>query len=195
MKSLPRLFAVLAALLIGMLYVFPLWQITLDAPQFPEGVNMYIHIDKIGGDSPGTLQNINILNHYIGMAKIVPESIPELQYFPYVVAGLILFSLVAAMVNKPRLYLTFTIVFAILAVLGIYDFYTWMYEYGHNLEPTAPIKVPGQSYQPPLLGTKMILNFKVSSFPAVGGISMGIALFSSALAWFFCRKALKKTRP
>lgn len=189
MKSPARIFAVTAALLIAMLYVFPLWQITLDAPQFPEGVNMYIHINKIGGDSPGTLQNINILNHYIGMAMIEPESIPELQYFPYVVAGLILFTLVAAAINKPALYLTFFIVFAILAILGIYDFYTWMYDYGHNLDPTAPIKVPGQSYQPPLFGTKMILNFQTSSYPALGGISMGIALLMSFLAWFFCRKA------
>ena len=39
------------------------------------------------------------------------------------------------------------------------DFYLWEYEYGHNLDPTAPIQVPGMSYQPPLIGYKMLLNF------------------------------------
>ena len=38
---------------------------------------MYIWVNKIGGESKSTLQNINILNHYVGMKKIDPESIPE----------------------------------------------------------------------------------------------------------------------
>lgn len=34
------------------LFVFPMWQIILYAPQYPDGVEMHIYIDKIGGSSP-----------------------------------------------------------------------------------------------------------------------------------------------
>lgn len=188
MRSLPRILAVVSVIALMMLFFFPLWQVTLNAPQFPEGITMEIWINKIGGNSPNILQNINILNHYVGMQKIEPDSIPELQFFPYVVIGLSLMGLIAALVNKPWLYLTWGIVFLLLAVAGIYDFYLWEYDYGHNLDPKAPIKVPGQSYQPPLIGTKMILNFEASSYPATGGIFMGLALVLSALAYWFSRK-------
>lgn len=188
MKTLPRILSVLAALAILVLFFAPLWRVTLVAPQYPDGVTMYIWINQITGDSPGTLQNINILNHYVGMQKIEPDSIPELQYFPIIVGFLSFFALLGAWVNRPWYYLTFAMVFIILSGLGIYDFYLWEYNYGHNLDPMAPIKVPGQSYQPPLIGSKMLLNFKADSWPAIGGVFMGISLVLSSAAWWFSRK-------
>lgn len=190
MKSkLPVVLSVVAVLLLSMLYFFPLWEVTLIAPQYPDGVTMYIWIYQITGDTPGTLQNINILNHYVGMKMIEPDSIPELTYFPYVVAGLIATGLISAFVNNPKIYLLWAIVFGVLAVLGIYDFYLWEYDYGHDLSPTAPIKVPGMSYQPPLFGEKYLLNFLAKSYPGVGGIAMGVSLF---LVFLATRLAFKK---
>ena len=52
---------------------------------------------------------------------------------------------------------------------ALVDFYMWGYDYGHNLDPTAPIVVPGMSYQPPLIGTKQLLNFTAFSGPDIGG--------------------------
>jgi uncharacterized membrane protein len=152
---------------------------------------MYIWINKITGDSPGTLQNINILNHYVGMKHIEPDSIPELTYFPWVVGALGLLGLIAAFVNKSGLYLAWAVVFLVLAALGIYDFYLWEYDYGHNLSPTAPIKVPGMSYQPPLFGSKMLLNFNAISYPGTGGIFMGISMFLAFVAWWIRRKTAR----
>ncbi|QNR25246.1 hypothetical protein [Croceimicrobium hydrocarbonivorans] len=182
MKSAPRILAFIATACLLMLFFFPLWRITLIAPQYPDGVTMYIWIHQITGTSPGTLQNINILNHYVGMKMIEPNSIPELSYFPWVVGGLGLMGFLAGIINRSKFYLSWASVFLILAILGIYDFYLWEYDYGHNLSPTAPIKVPGQSYQPPLFGSKMLLNFNAISYPATGGIFMGIALILSILA-------------
>lgn len=190
MKSkLPVVLSVVAVLLLSMLYFFPLWEVTLIAPQYPDGVTMYIWIYQITGDTPGTLQNINILNHYVGMKMIEPDSIPELTYFPYVVAGLMATGLISAFVNNPKIYLLWAIVFGVLAVLGIYDFYLWEYDYGHDLSPTAPIKVPGMSYQPPLFGEKYLLNFLAKSYPGVGGVAMGVSLF---LVFLATRLAFKK---
>lgn len=187
----PTSLSILAVICLSMLFFFPLWEVTLIAPQYPDGVTMYIWINQITGDSPGTLQNVNILNHYVGMKAIEPDSIPELTYFPYVVAGLITFGLFAAIANRPKLYLYWFVIFGVLAVLGIYDFYLWEYDYGHDLSPTAPIKVPGMSYQPPLFGEKYLLNFLAKSYPGTGGIAMGLGLFASGLA---ALKAIRRKR-
>lgn len=181
---------VAAALALMALFVFPMWRITLIAPQYPDGVTLYIWINKLSGDGPGTLQNVNILNHYVGMKKIDPDSIPELKYFPYVIMGLVGAALLAAFIDRPFVYLTWLILFIILALLGIYDFYLWEYDYGHDLSPTAPIKIPGASFQPPLLGTKMILNFIAQSYPHTGGYLAGLAVPLTLGAWWFRKKQL-----
>lgn len=171
------------------LFVFPMWRISLYAPQYPDGVSMYIYINKIGGKTPGTLQNVNILNHYVGMKYIEPDAIPELQYFPYIIMGLAALGLGAVAADKRQLYLGWLILFAVLAILGLYDFYLWEYDYGHNLSDTAPIKIPGASFQPPVFGRKVILNFVADSFPHTGGILAACGGVLAGLAWWFKRKS------
>lgn len=180
-----------AASLIG-LFFFPIWRITLEAPQFPEGLYMYIWINQITGSSEFVLQNINILNHYIGMQKIEPDSIPELKYFPYIVIGMIILGLGAMILNRKKLFLTWFILLSVLCLLGLYDFYLWEYDYGHNLDPQAPIKVPGMTYQPPLFGEKKLLNFNAKSYPASGFWFLMGGLLFSFLAYFTKLKLSKK---
>lgn len=188
MKSRSKILSVVAALLPLLLFVFPLWRITLTAPQYPDGVSMFIWINKITGDTPSTLQNINILNHYVGMKYIEPDSIPELTYFPYVVIGLVVLGLIASLSGKSKLVLVWSILFLILSALAVYDFYLWMYDYGHNLSDTAPIKIPGMAYQPPLFGTKMLLNFKADSYPELGGYVMGLSIILGFTSYYFSKK-------
>ena len=189
MKS--RIFQSIAAICLLLLFLFPLWRITLEAPQYPEGISMYIWINKITGDTPSTLQNINILNHYIGMQFIEPDSIPELKYFPYVAIGMALLGLVGVLINRKQYYLAWAVIMLVLAGLGVYDFYLWEYDYGHNLSPDAPIKIPGMVYQPPLIGSKMLLNFNAISMPHVGGYALGGAVLFGFLAFFFVKKEKK----
>lgn len=151
------------------LFFFPLWQITLEAPQYPGGITMYIWINQITGDNEFTLQNINILNHYIGMKYIEPDSIPELKYFPFVIGGLAVLELIAVILKNRWFYFGIGVLVFVMCLLGLYDFYLWEYDYGHNLDPHAPIKIPGMVYQPPLIGSKMLLNFNAISLPAIGG--------------------------
>jgi copper chaperone NosL len=184
MKAIPRILMIVGVASLLMLFLFPMWRITLFAPQYPDGVTMYIWINQITGETPGTLQNINILNHYVGMKYIEPDSIPELVYFPYIIMALAALGLLAAILNKAWGYLLWVILFVILAALGLYDFYLWEYDYGHNLSPTAPIKIPGASFQPPLFGTKDILNFVAQSYPHTGGYFAGLAAALAAGAWW-----------
>lgn len=188
MRFLPKILFILGSVFLLGTFLSPIWRITLEAPQYPKGITMYIWINKLGGDEPGTLQNINILNHYVGMQMIEQESIPELKYFPKIVIGMALLGIVFGLVNNKKLWLTWGIILIILGVLGIYDFYLWEYDYGHNLADDAPIKVPGQAYQPPLFGSKMLLNFNAISYPYYGSIFIGIPLILSFVAFFLKRK-------
>lgn len=177
----------MAALGLMALFIFPMWRITLIAPQYPNGVNMHIWINKIGGDTPSTLQNINILNHYIGMKYIEPETIPELQYFPYIVLSMVALGIVLALRGKATGYLFWTLLLVALCAAGLYDFYLWEYDYGHNLSDTAPIKIPGMVYQPPLFGEQYLLNFLAKSYPHIGGYFVGASILLGSLAFVFKR--------
>lgn len=174
-----RILMAAAALMLVGIYLFPIWSISMDAPQYPEGIGMNIWVNTIEGKSPHDLQNINGLNHYIGMKEIIPGSIPELKIMPYLFGFMMVAGLAVAAFGRRRLVLVWLILFMLLAVAGLVDFYLWEYDYGHNLNPNAAIKIPGMSYQPPLIGTKQLLNMRTTSVPHVGFyfalVSMGLA--------------------
>jgi len=167
-----RIALAVGSLLLLLAFVFPLWKITLEAPQYPEGIGMYIRINDVTGVKEHDLKNINGLNDYIGMQEIHPETIPELKIMPFVVLGLIALGLIAAAVGKRWLGWVWVAVFAIAIVVGLIDFWLWEYDYGHNLNPKAAISIPGMSYQPPIIGSKKLLNFTAHSWPALGGWAM-----------------------
>jgi copper chaperone NosL len=191
MKEKSRLLMGFAALMLIFLFFFPIWKISLIAPQYPQGISMYIWINKITGETPGTLQNINILNHYVGMKLIEPDSIPELGYFQFIIIGMGVLALFFAWLDRKPLYLAWTILFVILGTLAIFDFYLWEYDYGHNLSPTAPIKVPGMAYQPPLFGKKTLLNFVAYSYPSFGSLFFGLSIVFGFIAFWLSKKKIK----
>ncbi len=164
-----RLLLALAALALTATYVLPLWHIALQAPQYPEGLGLYISIDGIAGQGAHDLQSLNGLNHYIGMHKIVPEEIPELRFLPIAIGVLAALGLAAAAVGRRWALNTYAVLLSAGALAGLADFWWWEYRYGHELDPTAAIKVPGMTYQPPLLGAKQMLNINAHSWPASGG--------------------------
>lgn len=190
MKGSSRIALAIASLALGLLFILPLWHIGLTAPQYPEGLGLYISIDRISGEQPQDLNSINGLNHYIGMKRITPEDIPELRLMPYLVLGLIALGLLVALTGKRGLLYGYLTVFTLGALAGLADFYRWGYDYGHNLDPEAIIKIPGMSYQPPLIGSKQLLNFSATSWPASGGwIAIGVLLLATTLCVLERRRA------
>lgn len=170
MSILSRILILGSALLLSLTYYFPLWEIALEAPQYPEGLGIEIWINQMQGQNPGDIAKINNLNHYIGMKTIHPESIKELTVMPWIMPGLMLFGIIVAITGKRRLLLFWLAVFVVIAVAGLVDYYLWGYDYGHNLDMNnAIIKVPGMTYQPPLIGSKKLLNFTAYSWPGVAG--------------------------
>jgi hypothetical protein len=78
-----RLLLALAALLLCRSFVLPLWSIRIVAPQYNDGLGMFIGLRDIWGHTQHDIQNINILNHYIGMKPIVPAEVDVLQVMPW----------------------------------------------------------------------------------------------------------------
>ena len=159
----------ISAIAILGVFVFPLWKISLHAPQYPQGLGLEIWVDRVEGATPHDLQNINGLNHYIGMKTIQPEAIPELRYMKFFAAGLSLLGVAAALSGQRWALLVWTATAVVLAGVGMVDFYNWEYDYGHDLNPDAAIKIPGMSYQPPIIGTRQLLNFTTTAYPGMGG--------------------------
>jgi hypothetical protein len=190
MKKISKILILIISLAMIIVYFVPVWEITLDAPQYPEGLELYIWINNINGD----LSTINSLNHYIGMKMIEPDSITELKIMPYLLGFLIVTGILISVLNKRNLFFFWVIVFIIMGIAGGIDFYLWEYDYGHNLSPNAIIKVPGMSYQPPLIGSKDLLNFNANSWPALGGIVLiGSGIVSVLLMFYELKYNKKKT--
>lgn len=166
-----RILLVISALALLTTFFFPLWDIAIFAPQYPEGLYLKIWLNKISGD----LNNINILNHYVGMKVIAPTDIPELVFFPKLVMGLLVTGIFCIIVPRIWAVLIHLLGFSAFSLFALYDFWKWEFEYGHNLSPDAPIKVPGMTYQPPLFGTETLLNITIYSYPAFGGWMMMIS--------------------
>ncbi|MFN3874036.1 MAG: hypothetical protein ACK4R9_13635 [Ignavibacterium sp.] len=178
----------LSSLILIGVYFFPLWNINLEAPQYPEGLGLRIWVNQITGFKENDLQNINGLNHYIGMKPIVPDDIPELKIMPFAIGFMIAFGLFNAFKGNRKTVYIWIILFLILGATGLYDFYIWEYNYGHNLDPNAPIKVPGMTYQPPLIGSKQLLNINAISLPSVSSYLILISIVLALVALIIDKK-------
>jgi copper chaperone NosL len=185
MRPASRLLQALAAILLAPAFLLPLWSIRMVAPQYGDGLGMFIGLRDIWGHRPHDIQNINILNHYIGMMPIEPERVEVLRIMPWAVLFLIGSGLLVALIGKRMLAYGWLASFAALGSAGLYEFYRWQHMYGHNLDPMAPIKVPGMTYQPPFIGSKTLLNITASSYPSWGTlfIALSFALAVTALFW------------
>jgi copper chaperone NosL len=179
LTKIERLIVAIASLSLIAVYFVPIWRIDLFAPQYPEGLTMKIWINDIKGQ----IDIINGLNHYIGMRKISVAMFPEFDFLIYIVGFYILLGLAVAVIGNRKILFWYLVFTAFGGLFAIYDYYRWGFEYGHNLDDTAPIKVPGLSYQPPLLGHKRLLNFDAYSLPDIGGWIVIIAATVMFLVW------------
>jgi hypothetical protein len=199
MKRAGIIMIVGSLLLLG-LFVFPMWNIRLGAPQYPEPLGIDIHVNGLQGESEFDLQNIDGLNHYIGMKVLPkPDEMWEFSVFPMVVWIMVGLGVIIGILGylgkvSPVFFLGWFVMMVILGALGIYDFNLWLIDYGSDLDPNAILKLVNEDgtpmvYNPPLIGHKKLLNFDAYSYPRAGGILLGIGIFLSLVAFYLGRKA------
>lgn len=179
---LGRILFVISGILIFAILFFPMWQIQLTAPQYPEGLVLLIFPNKLGGN----VDIINGLNHYIGMKSLHAGDFYEFTILPYIICFFSLLFIISGLSGKRKLINLSFILFLCFGIIAMVDFWKWEYNYGHTLNPDAAIIVPGMSYQPPLIGFKQLLNFGAYSIPDIGGwIFVGVGMI---LLFVVCRE-------
>jgi len=184
-----------AGLLLAAAFAFPLWGIQLRAPQYPEGLGLLIRVSTVTGARPTDLNNINELNHYIGMRAIDPDAIGVLRVMPWVLGALAVLALMVALLGRRRLLVAWLATFGVAALAGLAEFWLWEYDYGHHLDTEhAIITVPGMTYQPPIIGARQLLNFTAISWPATGGVLIGLALLAGVAALVISLRATRAAR-
>ena len=204
MKKASIIMVIGSLLLLG-LFKFPLWNIMLGAPQYPEPLGMNIHLNGIQGVEEFDLQNIDGLNHYIGM-KTIPkaEEMWEFSVFPKVIIAMVILGVIIGLLGyfekvSYKFFIGWFIVMSVLGIMGMYDFNSWLTEYGSDLDPRAILKLSNpdgspMSYKPPLFGHQKLLNFDVTSLPHIGGYFMFVGMSLTIVAFWLGRKAsLKQT--
>jgi copper chaperone NosL len=165
-----------------------LWTIRFFAPQYPYGLELHVYTYTIGGGNDGKdLPEINTLNHYVGMRKLDPAEFADLDFLPFAVGALVLLTLRVAAIGDVRALVDLAVLTGYFGVFSLGRFAYMLYTYGHHLDPHAPIQMAG--FTPPVIGTKAIANFSVSSYPALGTVLItlfGITVVLLAL-WHLAR--------
>lgn len=193
-----KILMTVGSLLLLLLFMFPLWNITLEAPQYPTPLGMDIYINKFEDMHPHDIKNINLMNHYVGM-KFIPETIPEFKIFPPVIIVMVILGVFIGLKANYKWYLRWLVLMTLLGIAGMYDFYLWEYNYGHDLDPKAIMKFTNpdgsiMGFQPPLFGTKDILNFRAHSYPRLGAYGMFLGMLLTFIAYLLGKKATKKVK-
>ncbi len=146
--------ALAAAVLLGLSIFLPLWQLKLVAPQYPNG----LYLTAYGYRMEGDIEEINRLNHYIGMKPIEPDSVWELKLFLVAMPVLIALTAAAAVLARRRLHRN--LVRAILWTPPLFflaDLQYWLYNFGHDLDPRAALRM--EPFTPKVVGPTRVMNF------------------------------------
>lgn len=183
---LPSVVLVAAAVILFISIFFPYWKITLFAPQYPQGLEASMYVNRLSGD----VSEIDGLNHYIGMKPLGEAAVLERTLSVFIIIGIALLIAGAVYVHSPvALFLCIPAVFYPLFFLA--DLYFWMRTFGTNLNPHAPLSNAVKPFVPPIIGIGHIAQFKTTAVWETG-LYMSIAASVLILIGLYLhRKAYK----
>lgn len=182
----PRALLAAAAVLLVAIYLVPLWNLTMFAPQYPDGLTLDIYSYKLEGGNHGQdIKEINVLNHYIGMRDLAAEDFTEFKWLPFAVGIIGLLYLRAAVLGTVGHVLDVLVLNTYFSAFALWSFGYKLYRYGHDLLPTAAVKV--DPFMPPMFGYKQLANFEVYSYPAAASYALAVSallvIVAAVLAW------------
>lgn len=197
MTEVRRFLPLSAAALFVAALAFPMWRITLTAPQYPGRelpVELYAY-PRLGGE----YEEVQLLNQYVGFYYPDPVfvdpnfavhpnaiAVPEWTFGPVVfvlVAALSIFVALAPTDRKLRLGLTAQLLGTIGVFAGMLAIIQYrLHQAGHSLDPNAPL-VGVDAFTPPLLGSYQIANisgtawFGTGAYMTMGAIGLLVVAF------------------
>jgi hypothetical protein len=191
----------LAAMVVPLAFSFalPLWRISMEAPQYPDGLTLDIYATHLEGGNGGQhIQEINTLNHYIGMRKLDAAAMPDLDWIPFALGALLIICLRVAAIGTVRSLVDLVVIATYVSGFAFARFIYMLWTFGHHLAPDAPVKV--KPFMPAVLGSKQIANFTTHSFPQWGSLLLGmfVAGVAGVLLWHLVagrRAAVRESTP
>ena len=170
----------IAAGLLAAATMLPLWGMTLVSTQYPDGLRMVVYPHRIAGD----LDEINALNHYIGMTPITDGFFVELQYLRWALLGIAALLVLAAVLRRARWVAAIPLLgMAALAAGGIGVMRYRLWQFGHQLDPQAAITI--DPFTPPMVGLNQIAQFATYSYfswgfflPLVAGVLAALVVLA-----------------
>lgn len=187
-----RLLLALAVVPLVLSFAYPLWNIRMVAPQYPEGLELDIYAYTIEAGNEGRdLQEINTLNHYIGMKPLDKAEFTDLAWIPFAIGALALLALRVAAIGDVRSLVDLTVLTIYFSLFSAGRFVFQLYNYGHNLDPAAPFRM--EPFTPAILGVKQIANFTTASMPR--GATFLIGFYATLVAALMLWHLLRGSRP
>jgi hypothetical protein len=176
---LPALLFSVAALLLILSIFFPYWRLTLNAPQYPKGLTVQAYVDRVEGD----VQEIDGLNHYIGMRPLDEAAAFEKSIAVIGIIGVALLILAAIFIHS-RWAALLALPALLLPVVFLADLQFWLANFGQNLDPTAALSSSVDPFVPPVLGEGIIAQFSTWAVPDVGlWMAVAASLLIAAGLW------------
>ncbi|MCP5025477.1 MAG: cytochrome C [Actinomycetia bacterium] len=175
-----------AAMVLAVSILFPYWRLKLVAPQFPNGLRVTAYVNRLEGD----VQELEGLNHYVGLPSFDDGAVLERSVSIVgilVLAGLLL----AGLLIHTRKVVLLVLPALVFPLFFLADLQYWLWNYGHSLDPRAPLSGAVGEFTPPIFGPGKIAQFETMATPGVGFILSVVAAGVVGAGLWFHRKAYK----
>lgn len=183
---IPTGLLVTAAALLVLSLQRPYWHMTLRAPQYPQGLHVTSYVNHLEGD----VDEIDELNHYIGMRKLNEAArLEKAAAVPLIwtMAALLL----AATAIHNRWSLLLVVPALIFPLFFLLDLHFWLDHFGQHLDPHAALSSTIKPFTPPVLGIGKIGQFRTIARPGEGLILASYASIAVLVGLWFHRAAYK----
>ncbi len=204
-----RALVVIGVALMAVSFFTPMWWVSLKAPNYPEhtfpdGVRIHMHWNAVRngctsaeraelsveeGQGLDCVDEMNTINHYIGMEPIESGAQFEFAVAPYLFVVFGAMALVALFYQGPLWWL-FLIPAMALPVGFLGDFIFWLWWFGHNLREWAAFTV--KPFMPTVLGEGKVAQFSTYAYPHIGMLVSMASAACLALAALVRRKQLQE---
>lgn len=151
------LFIAAAALIVASIFL-PYWHMRLNAPQFPQGLDLTVYIDHMQGD----ISTIDGLNHYIGMKPLGGAAQLERLLAPFAMGAIVLMILATAFIHR-KWFAPLVLPAMFLPLIFLGDMYYWLRSYGQGLNPRAALSSSVKPFTPAVLGHGDIGQFSTDA--------------------------------
>lgn len=166
----------------------PWWGMVMYAPQYPQGLITIATLEHMSGD----VDEIDELNHYIGMMRLNEAARVERAAAPYLVWAFAGLAVLALLVRRQWGAWLLRLPLLSFPAIFLADLKFWLWYAGNHLDPTAALSATIKGFTPVLLGEGKIAQFRTQAWLEPGFWLAVAGVAAVALAGVLLRLSLPK---